>query len=147
MRKPKPLVIERPAARYGRQRLSRRSRRGIAIGLTLFIVAAGVMTALIGFQRLGSGDVKGELSGYRLIDDETVEVTISVTRKDPAQQVVCIVRARSLDGGETGRRELLVPPSTQPTVQVSGIVKSSKPPVVGDVYGCGTDVPTYLRAP
>jgi hypothetical protein len=140
-------VIERPAARYGRQRLSRRSRRGVAIGLTLFIVAAGVAIAFIGFQRLGSGDVKGELSGYRLVDDETVEVTISVTRKDPTQQVVCIVRARSLDGTETGRREVLVPPSSQPSVQVTAIVKSSKPPVVGDVYGCGTDVPAYLRAP
>ncbi|WP_319454471.1 MULTISPECIES: DUF4307 domain-containing protein [unclassified Mycobacterium] len=140
-------MIERPAARYGRQRLSRRSRRGIAIGLTLFIVAAGVAIALIGFQRLGSGDVKGELSGYRLVDDETVEVTISVTRKDPTQQVVCIVRARSLDGTETGRREVLVPPSAQTMVQVTAIVKSSKPPVVGDVYGCGTEVPTYLRAP
>jgi hypothetical protein len=140
-------VIERPAARYGRQRLSRRSRRAIAIGLTLFIVAAGVAIALIGFQRLGSGDVKGELSGYRLVDDETVEVTISVTRKDPTQQVVCIVRARSLDGTETGRREVLVPPSPQAMVQVTAIVKSSKPPVVGDVYGCGTDVPAYLRAP
>jgi hypothetical protein len=140
-------VIERPAARYGRQRLSRRSRRGIAIGLTLFIVVAGVAIAFIGFQRLGSGDVKGELSGYRLVDDETVEVTISVTRKDPTQQVVCIVRARSLDGTETGRREVLVPPSSQPSVQVTAIVKSSKPPVVGDVYGCGTDVPAYLRAP
>jgi Domain of unknown function (DUF4307) len=140
-------VIERPAARYGRQRLSRRSRRAVAIGLTLLIVAVGVVVALVGFQRLGSSDVKGEIRGYRLIDDETVEVTISVTREDPTQQVVCIVRARSLDGSETGRRELLVAPSKQTSVQVTTIVKSSKPPVVGDVYGCGTDVPDYLRAP
>jgi Domain of unknown function (DUF4307) len=140
-------VIERPAARYGSSRLSRRTRRGIAIGLTLLIVAGGVVVALVGFHRLGTGDVKGELVGYHLVDDETVEVTISVTRRDPAQQVVCIVRGRSRDGDETGRRELLVPPSPRTTVQVSAIVKTSKPPVVGDVYGCGTDVPTYLRAP
>ena len=45
------------------------------------------------------------------------------------------------------RREVLVPPSTQKTVQVTTVVKASKPPVVGDVYGCGTDVPSYLVAP
>jgi Domain of unknown function (DUF4307) len=140
-------MIERPAARYGRQRLSNRSRRRWAIGLFILIIAVGVVVALVGFQRLGTGDVQGELGGYRLIDDGTAEVTITVTRKDPSRPVVCIVRARSIDGGETGRREVLVPPSSQATVQVTTVVKSSKRPVVGDVYGCGTDVPAYLVAP
>jgi hypothetical protein len=30
---------------------------------------------------------------------------------------------------------------------VTTVVKSSKPAVMGDVYGCGTNVPGYLRAP
>jgi hypothetical protein len=140
-------MIERPAARYGRQRLSRRHRRWIAIGLTVLVVAAGVTIAIVASQRFGSGEVKGELGAYRLVDGETVEVTISVTRDDPSRPVACIVRARSLDGSETGRREVLVPPSTQTTVQVTTVVKASRPPVVGDVYGCGTDVPSYLVAP
>ena len=140
-------MIERPASRYGRQRLTRRTRRWIAIGLTLLVLAVGVTIAMIASARLGSGDVKGELGGYQLIDDETVQVTISVTRDDPSRPVVCIVRARSIDGSETGRREVLVPPSTQATVQVTTDVKASRPPVVGDVYGCGTDVPSYLVAP
>jgi hypothetical protein len=59
--------------------------------------------------------------------------------------VDCIVRARSKDGSETGRREVLIPPSDSPTVQVTTIVKSFQPPTIGDVYGCGTDVPSYLR--
>ena len=139
-------MIERPTARYGRQRLTRRNRRRIAIGLALVVLAGGVAIAVIASQRLGSGDVKGELGGYRLVDDETVEVTISVTRDDPSRPVACIVRARSIDGTETGRREVLVPPSTQKTVQVTTVVKASRPPVVGDVYGCGTDVPSYLVA-
>jgi hypothetical protein len=140
-------MIDRPAARYGRQRLSSRSRRQLAIGLFVLILAVGVVVAFVGFQRLGTGDVKGELGGYRLLDNGTAEVTISVTRKDPSRPVVCIVRARSIDGGETGRREVLVPPSSHATVQVTAIVKTSQRPVVGDVYGCGTDVPAYLVAP
>lgn len=140
-------MIERPATRYGRQRLSRSGRRRVAIGMTLFIVVLGVIIAIIGFQRLGSSDVKGELTAYRLVDDRTVEVTVGVTRDDPSRPVVCIVRARSVDGSETGRREILVPPSSQATVQVTGIVKTTRPAAVGDVYGCGTDVPGYLVAP
>ena len=139
-------MIERPAARYGRQRLSRSNRRWIAIGLGVLVLAVGIAIAVIGFQRLGTGEVKGELGGYQLVDDETVRVTITVTRDDPSRPVVCIVRARSMDGSETGRREVLVPPSTQKTVQVTSVVKTSRPPVVGDVYGCGTDVPSYLTA-
>ena len=102
-------MIERPADRYGRHRLSRSNRRWIAIGLTVLVLAIGVGIAVIASQRLGTGEVKGELGGYQLVDGETVEVTITVTRDDPSRPVVCIVRARSIDGSETGRREVLVP--------------------------------------
>lgn len=139
-------MIERPHARYGRQRLTRRQRRLIAGGLTALVLVVGVTIAVIASGRF-SNEVKGELGGYRLVDDETVDVTISVTREDPSQPVVCIIRARSIDGSESGRREVLVPPATQQTVQVTAAVKSNKPPVVGDVYGCGADVPSYLVAP
>ena len=101
---------------------------------------------LVGYQRIGTGPVTGTLAGYQLIDDETASVTISVTRKDPSRPVDCIVRVRSKDGGETGRREVLVPPANQATVQVTTTLKSGKPPVMADVYGCGTDVPGYLRS-
>jgi hypothetical protein len=135
-----------PQARYGRGRLPRPSRRWL-IALSVIGVAAGIALAGIGYQRLGHSDVEGTLAGYRLIDSQTVSVTISVTRRDPSRPVDCIVRVRAKDGSETGRRELLVPPAAQATVQVTGIVKSSKPAAVGDIYGCGTDVPGYLRAP
>ncbi|MGW0159185.1 DUF4307 domain-containing protein [Mycobacterium sp. NPDC003323] len=141
------MTIDRPIARYGRQKLSRKTRRWLVIGLFLSIVAVGVGVALIAFNRFGTADVQGELGGYRLIDDESVEVTITVTRSDPSRPAVCIVRARSIDGDETGRREILVPPSTADSVVIDAVVKSTKPPVVGDIYGCGMDVPGYLRTP
>jgi hypothetical protein len=140
------MSVQRPEARYGPQRRFGVPRRLVVIAVSLVAVAAGLIVAVVGQQRLGSAEVKGELAAYRLIDDQTVDVTISVTRSDPSRPVVCIVRARSRDGSETGRREILVKPSDQRTIQVTAPVKTSRPPVVGDVYGCGSDVPSYLVA-
>ncbi|MGE2833944.1 DUF4307 domain-containing protein [Mycobacterium sp. SMC-4] len=137
-------MIERPTARYGRQRLNPRRRRLIAVALTALVLIAGVAIAVVAFNRLGAQEVDGEINGFRVVDDATVEVTMNVTRKDPSRPAVCIVRARSYDGDEVGRREVLVSPSQEPTVQVTATVTASKPPAVGDVYGCGTDVPAYL---
>lgn len=139
--------IPRPDARYGRPRLSRRARRRVAIALGVLVAAAGIVIAVIGYQRISTSAVTGSLVGYRLVDDETASVTISVTRSDPSRPVACIVRVRATNGSETGRRELLVPPSEATTVQVTTTVKSSQLPVMADVYGCGTEVPSYLRLP
>jgi hypothetical protein len=138
--------VPRPEARYGRSRLSRKSRRRIAIGLPVLIVAAGIVVALVGYQQLGTSDVSGSLAGYQVLDDETASVTISVTRSDPSRPADCIVRVRSKDGSETGRREVLVPPSEASTVQVTTTVKSFRPPAMADIYGCGNNVPGYLRS-
>ncbi|RFZ60179.1 DUF4307 domain-containing protein [Mycobacterium pseudoshottsii] len=142
-----PAPISRPEARYGRSRLSGRSRRYILIALAVLVVVAGTVLAVIGYQRIVTNAVTGKLTGYRVIDEQTASVTISVTRSDPSRPVDCIVRVRAKDGSETGRREVLVPPSDQTTVQVTTTLKSSKPPLMADVYGCGTDVPAYLRSP
>ncbi|MEZ0354135.1 DUF4307 domain-containing protein [Mycobacterium sp. pR1184] len=138
--------IPRPEARYGRARLSAVSRRRVAIALGVLVLAAGIGIAVVGYQRLGTSDVSGSLAGYQVVDPETASVTISVTRSDPSRPVDCIVRVRAKDGSETGRREVLVGPSAQATVQVTTTVKSSQPPAMADIYGCGTDVPGYLRA-
>jgi hypothetical protein len=138
--------IPRPEARYGRAGLSRLSRRRVAIALGVLVIGAGIAVAVAGYQRLGTSDVSGSLAGYQVIDHETASVTISVTRSDSSRPVDCIVRVRAKDGSETGRREVLVPPSEAATVQVTTTVKSSQPPAMADVYGCGTNVPSYLRA-
>ena len=120
--------------------------RRAKIAVTALATAAGLAVAAIGYQRFTGSDVDGKMAAYEVLDNQTVSVTISVTRKDPGTPVVCIVRARSKDGAETGRREILVGASEAKTVQVTTTVKSYRQPLMGDIYGCGTDVPQYLQA-
>jgi hypothetical protein len=117
------------------------------MGLAGLTILLGLGVAALGYQRFERVDVEGEAAAFEVLDDQTVSVTISVTRKDPARPVVCIVRARAYDGGETGRREVLVGPASARTVQVTTTVKSYRRAAVGDIYGCGTEVPSYLTAP
>lgn len=133
-----------PPSRYGRAPMSASTRRLIVLALGTLL---GLGIAIGAYQRFEEVAVSGEMAAYDVLDDQTASVTISVTRKDPAVPVVCIVRARTRDGAESGRREVLVEPSTERTVQVTTTVKTFKRPYVGDIYGCGTTVPPYLTAP
>ena len=139
-----PTPADRPADRYGRAPMNPTRRRRWVIGLGAAVVALALAGAVLGYQRFEQVDVKGEMSAYRVLDDRDVEVTISVTRKNPSRPVVCIVRARSRDGAETGRREIVVGPAQDKTVQVTTTVRSYARPYVGDIYGCGTEIPGYL---
>lgn len=136
-----------PPSRYGREPMPAATRRRIVLALGALTILLGLGVAVAGYHRFEGAEVEGAGGAYEVLDDQTVSVTISVTRKDPATPVVCIVRARAQDGSETGRREILVGPATDRTVQVTTTVKSYKRPVSADVYGCGTTVPGYLRAP
>jgi hypothetical protein len=122
------------------------TRRRVAIVLGALAVLLGIVVAAVAYQRFERVPVEGKMAAYEVLDDRSVAVTISVTRNDPAIPVVCIVRARSQDGAETGRREILVGPADAATVQITAKVTSYARPFVGDIYGCGTDVPEYLVA-
>ena len=132
--------------RYGRPGMSPQARRRLAIGLRVLVVLAGLGLAVVAYHRFEGAAITSKAVAYEVLDDQTMSVTISVTRKDPSTPVVCIVRARSRDGAETGRREVVIGPMEDRTVQVTTTVKSYARPFVGDVDCCGTDVPGYLVA-
>ena len=105
----------------------------------------GIVIAVVLYARIGSTEIETGEVAFELVDESTVTMSFSVTRDDPSKPVVCIVRARSKQADETGRREVLVLASEEKTAIVNTSVRTSRPPVVAEVYGCGYDVPQYLK--
>ena len=131
-----------PEGRYGRGALGGRHRGAAAVGL-LLTVLAGLAVTVIGYRNLGTAPIRSEVLGFTLLKGNAVQLRLTVIRVDPSHPAVCIVRARSRDGAETGRKELYVPPAAGPIV-LSTVVHTSRPPVIAEVYGCSLQVPAYL---
>jgi hypothetical protein len=131
-----------PEGRYGRRAVGGRRSWTMPVGL-LLAVLAGLAVAMIGYRNLGTTPIEGKALGFTLLEGNAVQLRLSVIRDDPSHPAVCIVRARSRDGEETGRKEVYVPPAAGPIV-LSTVVHTSRPPVTADVYGCSLQVPAYL---
>ncbi|WP_245886125.1 DUF4307 domain-containing protein [Umezawaea tangerina] len=137
-------VVQRtlPEGRYGK-RAKGPLPRWLRWSLPVVGVLVGVVIALVAYRNLGNQPIEAKQSGFEVLGDSTVEVTFEVVRDDPARAAVCIIRARSDDGDEAGRREVLVPPG-RTTVIEKTTLRTSKPPVTGEVFGCSYQVPAYL---
>ena len=140
-----------PAGRYpagsSPSGVRRPAKNTLKIALLALVLLVGTGIAYIAYTKFAVAEVEGSQLSFDIVDDSTMSIRFSVTRQNPEEPAVCIVRARSRDGSETGRREIYVPPeSRSSTVELTAEVKTSQPPAVGDVYGCSLDVPEYLRA-
>jgi hypothetical protein len=125
----------------------------------------GLAVAVLGYHNLGPSPIETQTLGFTLIPDRTpgsaphdggtptdgehhtdsyaVALRFQVIREDPGHAAVCVVRARSLDGDETGRREVYVP-AAPGAVELTTMIHTSRPPVTAEVYGCSLEVPPYL---
>jgi uncharacterized protein (DUF58 family) len=81
------------------------------------------------------GRVSWTDTGYRVIDDRTVEVRFDVHRQ-PGQAVTCTVRALDRRFGTVGTLEVPLPPSPQTSVSQTVVVRTTTRAVTGVVREC-----------
>ena len=135
-----------PVDRYATDdRGSRLTGKIVAVFLALLVgglMVAGVYTM---YQLNATPAISGEATGVEVIDDSRVDLTFTVTRDEPGTPAYCIIRAQEQSKGELGRREVYVPPSESATIQIDASIFTTERAFIADVYGCGDDVPDYLR--
>lgn len=135
---------ELPVGRYG-SRVARKRPRWVYWSILIVFVALGLVVAFVGYRNLGTQPIETQPVDYQIIDDGSVKVTFTVQRDDPSKAADCVVRARSRDGDEAGRREVYIAPGDDGKA-ISTVVHTSKRAVGGEVFGCSYQVPTYLRS-
>lgn len=131
-----------PEGRYG-SRTRGRAHPWVRWSLFAVVLVLLVGVSFVAYRNLGSKPIEGKQSAFSVIDDHSVGVTVELQRQQPERPAECVVRARSVDGTEVGRKEVLLPPS-QDTTRENTVLRTSARPVIGEVYGCTYSVPPYM---
>lgn len=131
-----------PEGRYG-SRATRSLPKWLRWSLPVAGVLVGGVVALVAYQNLGTMPIEAKQTAFDILDSGSVEVTFEVVRDDPSRPAVCVIRARSDDGDESGRREVYIPPGKTSVLEKT-VLRTSKPPTTGEVFGCSYQVPEYL---
>lgn len=134
----------RPRAHYEPQ-----DRRGItgpiiAIGAVIFTIAAGVVIYQY-YQKVAAVTVSATTANFERVDDHTLNVEVDVNRDDPNKRSYCIVSAMNYEKAEVGRREFVIEPGGNQVQRMKVDIPSRDVPVAAKVYGCSTDLPSYLN--
>ncbi|WP_436787614.1 DUF4307 domain-containing protein [Yinghuangia sp. YIM S10712] len=120
--------------RYGRRPSRSGQDRGLRIAFVVFLALLVSGTVWFGLDH-ANRDVTASIPSFEVTSDRTVEAHIEV-RKDKDDTAVCILRSRSEDGTEVGRKEVRIPAADSKTVTVVEVLQTIARPNTAELDGC-----------
>jgi len=109
--------------------------RPVPLVLSVLAGLAALGAAFLLYARFGAPEVTYGSLGYLVQSDRQVRIEFEVV-KDPAQTVLCTVRARSAEGGQAGLALLRVGPAPQRRVVQTHELLTTVRAVNAEVTGC-----------
>ncbi|MDO4910623.1 MAG: DUF4307 domain-containing protein [Corynebacterium sp.] len=144
----------RPRARYGASDTKDNTSNALGTkniafkAFVLIMVAVFAVVAVFYVQQQRHSDantVTATERGFQTDSEDQLTLFMDVTRTTPEMDSFCVVRALDYDKTEVGRREIFIPAGSAPTVKLSVPISTRVRAVAGDIYGCGTNIPSYLK--
>lgn len=134
-------------ASYGSRRESESGVSGkfIVIGAVLLLIVAGVFI-YNQWRNSTSADVSGTITGFSDNTDNSIRMTIDISRDDSSKPAYCIVTALNYNKDEVGRREVVLAADGTSIGRLNVKVPTREQAVATDVYGCSSIFPSYLDA-
>ncbi|MEV7624518.1 DUF4307 domain-containing protein [Actinoplanes sp. NPDC089786] len=125
-----------PPGRYGHRRTPGARRRIVPIVFGVLVLVASVLLTVQLYGRYGQTDYQSRIVGWSKDSDTRLTVEFEV-RVPAGGTATCVLRARSYDGAEVGRREVRVAnPGAEGPITAREDVPTRARASHGDVVRC-----------
>ena len=110
--------------------------RPLLVALVAVVAAAGLVWLIWAALFHATPAVASQMSGFRVVSDTEIVVTLTVDRRDPAQPVSCRVVAQDKDFAPVGEQQVEVPGATARVVNTEVRLVTLRRAVTATVTGC-----------
>ncbi|MGH3546293.1 MAG: DUF4307 domain-containing protein [Mycobacteriales bacterium] len=122
-----------PTGRYGRRRAPHRNRRMLVVAAAVAVLIASAAVTWKLYSTYSGDVIDVRVTAFSVVSEREVRVQFEL-RKAPDSTVTCILRARSRDGVEVGRADVIVP-AGEATIQ-NYVLATQQKAVTGEVLRC-----------
>lgn len=127
-----PGAAERLARRYPPPRVSRRGKTVMVAVATLVALGWLVWAALLHAEPA----VSGQVASYEVLSDTSIQVEITVQRRDPSKPASCRLLVQSTDFQPVAEQAVEIAPSAYKVVDVPVTLTTLRRATAPSVKGC-----------
>jgi hypothetical protein len=128
------------AARYGEDR----SRRGTYVLVAVVVAVFLGLVALVTYW-LSASSVASQLTGFAVVSDQRVDVTIEVSR-DVGATTTCVLRAQDVHHQDVGYATVTIPPG-RADLQATYPLATTGRAATAEVLGCADGKAPRVQSP
>lgn len=125
-------IAERLRQRYPRPRLP----RPVRVGIVALVATAGLGWLIWAAAIQSNPAVGAQVSGYQVLSDDRIAVTVIVDRPDPSRAATCRVFAQAADFSTVAEQTITVPSGTAALTSVNLELKTLRRATTADVKDC-----------
>ncbi len=129
-------AVDDAAARLRRRYQKARFPRPLLIGLIALGAAAALSWLVWAGVHFATPPVAARVFAFEVTSDTSIDVTLSVDRRDPSRPATCRVSAQAYDVQTVGELTVSVPPSDSRVVDVKVAVATLRRAAAARLNGC-----------
>ena len=116
-----------------------RSKKPLSRWLALALLIVGIPWLIWSAWHYSNPEIRTSLVSFNPIDEESIDITFDLTRRDPSISMLCTVVARDIEKNVVGERDISITPSTMKLTRYTAKIPTRLRAVNADILRCAAN--------
>lgn len=131
--------LDEQTQEYLNKRYGVSKKKPLSRWLALALLIVGIPWLIWSAWHHSNPEIRTSLVSFNPIDEESIDITFDLTRRDPSISMLCTVVARDIEKNVVGERDISIAPSTMKLTRYTAKIPTRLRAVNADILRCAAN--------